>query len=250
MINETVRRLTEARHTRCPIPVADACPADATEAYAVQDAVARACNWFGNAPARHWKSGGPSRDAVLTHAPLPPEGVWTSPATAGAWPFNHRGIEAEIALRLDHDIDPALARTLDETRASELIGAMCVSIEIVDSRWEEGLNAPALAKLADLQSHGALVLGTWVPFARQDWHTQTCRAHIGGQPHVERQGTHPLADPAFVLPAWLRHVTRDGQTVPAGTVVTTGTWVGILPAARGDLVIAEFPGIGRTAVQL
>ncbi len=39
-------------------------------------------------------------------------------------------------------------------------------------------------------------------------------------------------------------LTRDGDSVAAGTVVTTGTWVGILPAAAGDLVSAEFPGIG------
>jgi 2-keto-4-pentenoate hydratase len=36
----------------------------------------------------------------------------------------------------------------------------------------------------------------------------------------------------------------------AGTVVTTGTWVGILTAGEGDLVSVEFPGIGRASVQL
>ena len=126
---------------------------------------------------------------------------------------------------------------------------MCVSIEIVDSRWAEGLDAPALAKLADLQSHGALVLSDWLPFEARDWAAQRCRVSIGTQPAVERRGTHALADPLFVLPAWLRHATRNGRTVPAGTVVTTGTWCG-LHAAAGDRVLAEFPGIGVAAVQL
>jgi 2-keto-4-pentenoate hydratase len=176
--------------------------------------------------------------------------VWTSPAQAGAWPFHLRGIEIEIALRLAHDVDPSLALRLDLEQATELVDAMCVSIEIVDSRWTEGLDAPALAKLADLQSHGALVLGDWVPFAPRDWAVQTCRVVIGAQPPVERRGTHSLANPAFVLPAWLRHATRGGQNVAAGTVVTTGTWVGILQAAPGDLVSAEFAGIGSASVQL
>jgi 2-keto-4-pentenoate hydratase len=148
------------------------------------------------------------------------------------------------------DVDAALAASLDAAAATALIDAMCVSIEIVDSRWAEGLDAPALAKLADLQSHGALVLGAWVPFARRDWSAQRCRVQVGSQLPVERHGSHALGDPAFVLPAWLRHATRGGRKVAAGTVVTTGTWVGILHAAAGDLVTAEFAGIGQASVQL
>lgn len=250
MIDETARPLIEARRTQRAVSAAGFCPPDAQAAYLTQAAVANACRWFGDAPARYWKSGGPSREAVLTHAPLPPAGVWTSPARAGAWPFHGRGIEAEIALRLGRDVDPALALALDVRAAADLVDAMCVSIEIVDSRWLEGLEAPALAKLADLQSHGALVLGSWVPFSQRDWLAQVCRVQIGAQPPVERQGTHSLADPAFLLPAWLRHATQGGRSVPAGTVVTTGTWVGILTASAGDLVTAEFPGIGDATVQL
>ncbi|WP_029527965.1 fumarylacetoacetate hydrolase family protein [Polaromonas glacialis] len=250
MIDETARHLIEARRTQDAVSAAGLCPADAQAAYAAQNAVAQACGWFGNVSPGYWKSGGPSRQAVLTHAPLPPDGVWSSPAAAGAWPFHMRGIEAEIALRLGCDVDPALALKLDVNDAVKLVDAMCVSIEIVDSRWVEGLEAPALAKLADLQSHGALVLGPWVPFSQRDWLAQVCRVQIGVQPPVERQGTHSLADPAFLLAAWLRHATHGGHSILAGTVVTTGTWVGILTASAGDLVTAEFPGIGNAAVQL
>jgi len=38
--------------------------------------------------------------------------------------------------------------------------------------------------------------------------------------------------------------------IGAGTVVTTGTWVGVLDAAAGDLVQVEFDGIGSAEVQL
>ena len=82
---------------------------DAAAAYAVQDGVAREFGWFDDAMPRHWKSGGPSRNAVLTHAPLPPAGVWTSPADARDWPFHLRGIEAEVALRMGLDVDAARA---------------------------------------------------------------------------------------------------------------------------------------------
>ncbi|MES2956942.1 MAG: fumarylacetoacetate hydrolase family protein [Pseudomonadota bacterium] len=223
---------------------------DAAAAYAVQAGVAQALGWHDRAVPQHWKSGGPTREAVLTHAPLPPAGVWASPADAGGWAFRLRGIEAEIALRLGQAVDPELARTLDVAAAHALIEAMCVSIEIVDTRWTEGLTAPALAKLADLQSHGALVLGTWVPFVARDWNVQVCRVVVGGHAAHEFRASHSLGDPVFVLPAWLRHATREGATVPAGTVVTTGTWCGLLQAQAGDTIEVHFDGIGEARVQL
>jgi 2-keto-4-pentenoate hydratase len=125
-----------------------------------------------------------------------------------------------------------------------------VSIEIVDSRWLQSVQAPPLLRLADLQSHGALVLGDWVPFEpTRDWSQQRCEVHIGGAVS-EYRGTHTLGDPAYVLTAWLQHATADGATLPAGTVVTTGTWCGALAAQAGDAVRVRFDGIGEASVQL
>jgi len=247
-IEDAVALLLEARRTGKAVAAPEL--ADAATAYAVQEAVARASGWTGDGPAQHWKSGGPSREAVLAHAPLPPPGVWTSPADARAWPFHRRGIEAEVALRLREAVDASRAERLDLAGARGLVDAMCVSIEIVDSRWSAGPAAPALARLADLQSHGALVLGAWAPFVARDWTLQDCRVRIGTQPVQAFRGSHSMADPVFVLPAWLRHVTRLGAVVPAGTVVTTGTWCGLLPAQAGDEVEVQFDGIGTARVQL
>ena len=224
--------------------------ADAPAAYAVQEAVAQAMGWFPPGPARHWKSGGPNRQAVLTHAPLPPTGVRTSPADYADLQFHAIGIESEIALRLGQPVSPAQAAALTPETAGMFVDAMAVSIEIVDSRWQEGGGAPALLRLADLQSHGALALGDWVPYAARDWAAQRCTTRIGTREPVVRTGTHPLGDPAWLLPTWLQHATRKGATVAAGTVVTTGSWVGLLPAARGDAVDVEFDGVGRASLQL
>jgi 2-keto-4-pentenoate hydratase len=223
---------------------------DAASAYAVQDRVAAESGWFDRAVPQHWKSGGPTRDAVLTHAPLPPRRVWASPADARREPFHLRLIEAEVALRLARDVTPAQAAALSHAEATSLVDAMCVSIEIVDSRWREARTAPALLKLADLQSHGALVLGAWRPFEPRDWSRQTCVVRIGDAAPHSFQGTHSLGDPAWLLPVWLRHASRTGATVPKGTVVTTGTWCGLLEAKQGDRVRVEFEGIGSAEVQL
>ncbi|MDM0059045.1 fumarylacetoacetate hydrolase family protein [Variovorax fucosicus] len=219
--------------------------ADAAQAYRAQDDVARAMGWFDAAMPQHWKSGGPSREAVLTHAPLPPVGVRISPANFADLRFNGPGIEAEIALRLGDAVTPERAAALTPENACSVVDAMAVSIEVVDSRWQEGPRAPALLRLADSQSHGALVLGAWVPYAELDWAAQRCEARIDAQEPVIRIGTHPMRDPAWLLPVWLKHATRDGASVPAGTVVTTGSWVGILPVVAGQRVVVEFPGIGR-----
>jgi 2-keto-4-pentenoate hydratase len=73
---------------------------------------------------------------------------------------------------------------------------------------------------------------------------------IGSAPARQFQGSHSLGDPAWLLAQWLRHVARNGATVPAGTVVTTGTWCGMLPASPGDLVTVRFDGIGYAWVHL
>ena len=94
------------------------------------------------------------------------------------------------------------------------------------------------------------MLGAWVPFEARDWTARHCVLTIGNAAPQRFRGTHSMGDPAFVLPAWLRHATREGGLVRAGTVVTTGTWCGLPMAAAGDRVVAEFPGIGQAAVQL
>lgn len=237
---------------------------DAEAAYAVQAAVAEMLGWFTGAP-RAWKSGGPSREQVLTHAPLPPKGVRISPADCTDMRFHSPLIEIEVALKFAREVsvetaaalagaaarsDPASREALGDRIAEELVESVCVSIEIVDSRWADPARASAPMKLADLQSHGALVLGEWVPWERRDWAAQRCEVTIGSQAPVSRTGTHPLGSPTWLLPVWLGHATRKGTPVPRGAVVTTGAWAGMLPAQAGDTVTAVFDGIGSATVRL
>ena len=211
----------------------------------------RALRWGDAAQApQYWKSGGPSRSQPLGHAPLPPQGVHGGGADLRATPFFLRGVEAEIALRLGHAVDADQAAALDEASAAELIDAMALSIEIVDSRWQQQLQAPAALKAADLLCHGALVLGAWQPYRPVDGSTQRCTVQIGAQPAQAFENSYGLQDPAWLLPQWLRHATAHFGSLRAGTVVTTGSWCGLLQAAAGDAVRVQFDGIGELRVQL
>lgn len=251
-VHTVAAALLQAWRQQAPVDAAplEALLPDPEAAYAVQEQVVRAAGWDEGAVARHWKSGGPARTSPLTHAPLPALRVWSSPADARAGHFNLRLIEAEVALRLGREVTPAQAAQLTPEEAPALVEAMAVSIEIVDSRWQQARTAAALLKLADLQSHGALVLGAWRPFEARDWSQQSCTVQIGAAAPQSFRGTHSLGDPTWLLPTWLRHLTRHGASVPAGTVVTTGTWCGLMEAQRGDRVRAVFAGIGEAQVQL
>jgi 2-keto-4-pentenoate hydratase len=47
----------------------------------------------------------------------------------------------------------------------------------------------------------------------------------------------------------MRHVADRGG-LREGDVVTTGSWVGIVPVQLGDDVVARFTGIGEARVRL
>jgi 2-keto-4-pentenoate hydratase len=248
---QALGRLEQARRLGRPMPVVPL--PDAETAYEVQTAQGRLFGWFGDALPTHWKSGARSPDATYTHAPLPPEGILTSGGNASEVPFNSRTVEAEFALRLAREVAHEEAATLaadDVATLESLIDRICVSIEIVDSRWLDPANAPPFSKLADLQSHGALVLGRWHEFTRRDWKQQRCTVTIGDAPPRSFTGSLSIGSPLAVLVPWLRHLTRHGESVPAGTIVTTGTWCGMLPAEAGQKVTVTFEGFDSATIQL
>lgn len=228
---------------------------DASDARAVQSALARAWNWWpaDRAP-RYWKSGGPNRDAALLHVPLPENGIHQGVALAlvPATVFNLRCAEAEIALRIGQEVSAEQAAALDYDSALALVDGVTVAVEWVDVRWRDGLKAPALALLADGQCHGGLALGEWLPasvIAGREWAAQPCTVSVNGGVPQRFVGTHSLGDPTWLLRDWLQHVAREYGSVPAGTVVTTGTWCGCMPLQAGDRFEMQFEGLGQLGWQ-
>ncbi|HEY9107589.1 MAG TPA: 2-keto-4-pentenoate hydratase [Roseateles sp.] len=188
---------------------------DEADAYAVQDGVAAALGWQFD----RWKSGGAGPQGPFSHSPVNP---LASTALLG--------VEAEVALRVDAAGRPE---------------AMCIAVELVASRWTEGLDAPALLRMADHQSNAGLLLGEWLPYQPLDWANLEWRLALPGQQTIVRRGGHSLADPAGVLPAWFAHATRNGAAVKAGTVVTTGAWGGLHPTSGEVHGSLSIEGLGE-----
>lgn len=246
------RALRQAWETSTRISAAD-WPiglADAEAAYAIQQEIACDLGWLKAGQAQYWKSGGGSRQMSLMHAPLRPAGVRQGRADFADLALGAVGIEAEIALRTAREIQPDEAAGLSLDAARDLVDAMTVSAELVSSRWLEGDAAPALLRQADFLSHGALALGEWRPYEARAWAAQACSIRVNEGPALRAVGSHGLGDPSWLLPAWLQHVTRHGQSLPAGSVVTTGAWLmqaGLMP---GDHASVEFAGLGGVSLRL
>ena len=208
----------------------------------------------GKAP-KFWKSGGPSLERPLFHAPLPTEGVWTHtpqqlPVRMTQPVCSLRGVEAEVALRIGQTLDQQQVQALDADSVHSVVDAMTVAIEWVDSRWKQQLQSPLPMLQVDRLSHGGVVLADmWLPYVPRDWSAQICRVELSGGEAQVFQGSHPLVDPSNVLLPWLLHATQHWGVVEAGTIVTTGSWCQILHALPGQSVHVEFDEIGEARMQ-
>lgn len=210
----------------------EAGPADLEEVYRVQDLVLRALS--GAARPGAWKAIAPRPETGPAASPVPPAQVVSSPARLAAG-RELLGVEAEIAFRLGADLEPEEA---------------LVAIELCETRLARWDSAPLLWKIADFQSNAALVLGTGTRAWRAiDFSAQQVELTVSGSLVGQAVGAHPAKDPSRLLPWLVGHCAQRGG-LREGDVVTTGSWVGIVPVALGDDVVARFPGIGEARLRL
>ncbi len=238
--------LSRAWQSGVRIPAASLPVADEAQGYAVQDALIARLG-----PAAGWKVGAPDDASEPNGAPLPTSCVLASGARLGRNVASVRGIELEVAVRLRADLRPG-GRLLAREEIAAAIEAVMPAIELVDSRLVETRAAPAPARLADLQSHGALVLGA--PAALDPLSLDFTRLHtrlwFDGELKVDTTGGHTAPD-VWRLLAWLaRHAEARGLPLRAGQVVTTGSCTGLLVAGPGARVEGEITGLGRVDLQV
>ena len=233
-------RLIGAWHGGARPPFREVLPADRTQAFAVQDATLQAIG-----PAGGWKVGAKGPDAEPTCAPMPARGLMLSgarvPGPAGAM----RGVELEVALRLGRDLI-ASGPDLSMQELASAVDAVVPVVEVVETRLADWRGSDPLAQLADLQSHGALVVGADTGLAANSVDLRKLQAElrINGQLVANTVGGNPAAD-VWHLMRWLAwHCTQRGQPLRAGQLVTTGSCTGMLFAPAGAQVAARIVGVG------
>ena len=216
-------------------------PKTESDAYAIQQAVVTELGGIAG-----WKVGSPNPAAThFTCAPLPAGTVFDGPVTIEG---SDHGVEAEIAVRLGHDLPPRESPyTLDDIRAA--IASAHPAIEVLESRFADVEAAGALSALADSLSNHSLVLGPAIAgWEHIDLLNETVRLIVD-----EKEIKHGTANPGgemLRLVVWLANEgTRWAGGLRAGQVITTGSWTGKDYTRPGAEVVARFTHCGEATLR-
>lgn len=238
-------RLVAAWRSGSVLPSASLAIASEDEATAIQLATWRALDAGRDAPGG-WKVGASGPQAPVASAPLPHGCLHGSGATIGGAGVRRRGVELELALRVSRVIDAAVAADAAALAAS--FDAVCAAIEVVESRLADWDSAPALAKLADLQSHYALVSGAWAPLPDGLPDLRALQAQLAFDARIvaHTRGGNRAQDLPRLLHGLAAQALARRLPLQPGQIVTTGTCTGLLfaPAAtevRG--VVGALPAV-------
>jgi 2-keto-4-pentenoate hydratase len=216
-------------------------PQSDADAYLIQDAVIRQLGEMIGG----WKVGAASATTAAFCAPIYTTMIRSSPASYHASELRIIGIEAEIAFRLGRDLPP---RDAAYERAEVTAGAsLHPVIEVVDSRYADFRSLDRSSILADNFSNGGLVHGAAVP----NWHSFDL-SHTAivvtedGEPFADSRGGVPR-DPVGALVDFANLMNGRGGA-KANTLVTTGSWTGMVFTQRGARIVADFGPLGRVEV--
>jgi 2-keto-4-pentenoate hydratase len=222
---------------------ADCRPATTPDAHAIQDATVTA---LGETVAG-WKVMPPKPNEMVIRGVVLKSRLLPSPARIAASKVPLLGIEQEIAFRFDKAM-PARATDYTREEVQDAVSAFA-AIEIVDSRFRNYKDAPAIEKSADFCSNGGLVQGSFNPdWKKFDLSKLEAVLTFDGEVVHKAVGGHPTVDPLIGAIALVNQMRKE-KGVEAGMVMTTGTYTGLTYAKPGQKVVATFTGFGSAEVQ-
>ena len=173
-----------------------------------------------------------------------------SPAKVLIYPSHAPAVEGEFAVRLACDLPPR-EEYYNDQEISNAIAAIAGAIEVVGSRWREGLTGKGrLLTTADFGANVALIVGEWTT----NWTGINLKNHsvivsANGVKCAEGTGAEALGHP-FNVVKWLANKqSQIGRGLFAGEVISTGTCTGLLSVNPNDNVSADFGRLGCVEVQ-
>jgi 2-keto-4-pentenoate hydratase len=236
--------LIQAHRTRRLLDTRGRGPSDVGDAYAVQEAVARELG-----PVAGWKVGAKAPGDTPLAAPLFSSLIRQSPATWPSDAFHMIGIEAEIAFRIGKAVEPRTA-PLGVDAVFAHVASVHTAIEIVDTRLQDWRNADRLWALADNQTNGAFAYDpAGLPWRDTDYTHAQVRLEVNGKVLVEQAGGNTGGDPRALLVWLVNHCATRRGGLAAGTIVTTGSYTGMIFIEPRAEVRATFAGLGTCQVR-
>lgn len=227
-----------------------ATPANLEEALALQDAV-MAC--LGGTIAG-WKIGctNLAAQAALNtdgpfFGPVPASRLFTSGTKITTGREALRVVEAEVALKLKHDLPPQ-PNGYSFHSVGEAIGSVHPALELVNRRLPGGLGDGVNWNIADGGLNDTLVLGAGtfdLPLELLPGIEITTM--VNGELASSGLGENALGGAQHAL-HWIANMfSRLGRTLQAGNVVTTGLTTAIVVVNPGDTFEARFSELGSVS---
>jgi 2-keto-4-pentenoate hydratase len=219
-------------------------PADADAAYAIQHQVLS----LSGARIGAWKVGARAPGAQANDAPIDAALVHESPANIAHDSFFRVLVELEIAFRFKYALPP---RDEPYTRSEVFaaLGSMAVTLEIVDSRFEQWPNLAPLAQLADSRNNGALVVGKMEPYdviaPNFDFLSPQLELTFDGTSILPASTGNPVGDPRELLVWFVNHCGAMGHAVQPFWTVTTGSYTGARRIEGPGVVSGRIDRIGE-----
>jgi 2-keto-4-pentenoate hydratase len=220
-------------------------PDHSAEAYAIQKEVSTALG-----PVGGWKVGAKGPTAEPACAPLPAALVFPAPHSFAVSGTQAHGVEAEIAVKLKHDMPPR-ARPYTAADVLAAAGSLHPAIEIVASRFADPSRENPLSMLADALANTAFVYGEGISDQINiDQTRQAVKLSFGAKVVADATGANPAGD-IWRLLAWLaNHAAQHHGGLRAGQIITTGSCTGLLFPETNATVSAVFSGIGSVEALL
>lgn len=161
-----------------------------------------------------------------------------------------RVAEAEFAFRMGRSLPPRATPYVIE-EVVEAVAALHLAIEVPDSRYADFVSVGAAQLIADNACAHQFVLGPEAPAMWRDLDLAAHRVIGRVEGRLERVGigANVLGDPRIALTWLANELSRHGETLAMGQVVTTGTCLVPLDVTPGDHVTADYGVLGRISVR-
>lgn len=161
-----------------------------------------------------------------------------------------RVAEAEFAFRFGRDLEKR-DRPYDAGEVMNAVESLCPAIEAPDSRYEDYTVVGTPQLIADNACACWFILGAPV---ETNWREFDLSKHkVGGylnSNHISSgSGANVLDDPRIALTWIVNELSRFGEGLLQGQVVTTGTCLTPIPVAPGDAVRMDFGVFGSVEAQ-
>ena len=175
-----------------------------------------------------------------------------SPARLNSASYQRLGMECEVAVRLGASL-PASGAPYTRESVAEAVEAVMAAFEVIDMRLPEGMDGlqRTLTSVATNISNAGAVLGPPVTDWRNlDLAAAKGTAAINGVEVGSGYGSDVMGHPFEPL-AWLANkLAADGESLPQGTIVITGSIVPPRFLERGDQAVVAVEGLGEATLEV